>query len=169
MKLMNRSMSLQCGVNKRSVQGAVAVEMALLLALMLVLILGVAEFGRALYQYNTLAKAVRDAARHLSQSIPNDPNDPSAYDAVKEEAICLVVYGNLNCEGEALVAGLTTDNDMVTIEEIPKDPGEGLPINLVQVTISGFTFNFVLSPLVFMGGGDQSITFGDIRAVMRQP
>ena len=35
MKLMNRSMSLQCGVNKRSVQGAVAVEMALLLALML--------------------------------------------------------------------------------------------------------------------------------------
>ncbi len=163
MKLMNRSVSLQCGVNKRSVQGAVAVEMALLLALMIVLIVGVAEFGRALYQYNTLAKAVRDAARHLSQF---NPNDTSAYDEAKEDATCLVVYGSLSCEGEALVAGLTTS--MVSIKEIPKEPSAGVPINLVEVTISGFTFNFTLSPLVFLGGGDQSITFGDIRAIMRQ-
>ncbi|HMU64028.1 MAG: TadE/TadG family type IV pilus assembly protein [Nitrosomonas sp.] len=163
MKLMNRSMFLQCGVNKRSVQGAVAVEMALLLALMLVLILGVAEFGRALYQYNTLAKAVRDAARHLSQFNPNDTSD---YDEAKEDATCLAVYGNLSCGGEALAANLTTD--MISINTITETSSAGVPITLVEVTITGFTFNFTLSPLVFLGGGDQSITFGDIRAIMRQ-
>lgn len=149
--------------NKQSMRGAVAVEMALLLALMLVLILGVAEFGRALYQYNTLAKAVRDAARHLSQF---NPNDTSTYGEVKEDATCLAVYGSLSCGGEVLVADLTTD--MVSINTLNQTTEAGVSITLVEVAITGFTFNFFLNPLVFLGGGDQSITFGDIRAIMRQ-
>lgn len=157
-----KSAYTQCG-SKRAMRGVVAVEMALLLALMLVLILGVAEFGRALYQYNTLAKAVRDAARHLSQFNPYDAN---SYDEAKEDATCLAVYGSLSCGGEPLAANLTTD--MVSIRTTTEKSGADVPITLVEVTMSGFTFNFVLSPLVFMGGGDQSITFGEIRAIMRQ-
>lgn len=162
MDLLNPRRVMQPG-DKRIMQGAVAVEMALLLALMLVLILGVAEFGRALYQYNTLAKSVRDAARHLSQF---NPNDTSSYDEAKEDATCLAVYGSLSCGGEVLVADLTTD--MVLINTINQTTEAGVSITLVEVAITGFTFNFFLNPLVFLSGGDQSITFGDIRAIMRQ-
>lgn len=143
--------------------GAAAVELALLLIPMLILILGVAEFGRALYQYNTLTKAVRDAARYLSQF---NPNDASAYDEAKEDAICLAVYGSLSCGGEVLVADLVPD--MVSINTIAETSSAGVPITLVEVRITGFIFNFILNPLMFLGGGDQSITFDDIRAVMRQ-
>ena len=162
MNLIKVNRYLECG-DKQRMQGAAAVELALLLIPMLILILGVAEFGRALYQYNTLTKAVRDAARHLSQF---NPNDSSTYDEAKEDAICLAVYGGLSCGGEVLVADLTTD--MVSVNTINETSGAGVPITLVEVRITGFTFNFILNPLIFLGGGDQSITFDDIRAIMRQ-
>ena len=162
MDSLNAKNAMQFG-NKKTMQGAAAVEMALVLVSMFVLILGVAEFGRALYQYNTLAKAVRDAARHLSQF---NPNDTSTYGEVKEDATCLAVYGSLSCGGEVLVADLTTD--MVSINTLNQTTEAGVSITLVEVAITGFTFNFFLNPLVFLGGGDQSITFGDIRAIMRQ-
>ena len=162
MDLLNVKSAMPLG-NKKSMRGAAAVEMALVLVSMLVLILGVAEFGRALYQYNTLTKAVRDAARYLSQS---DTSDASKYDEAKDDAKCLAVYGSLSCASQALAAGLTTD--MVSINTINQITEAGASITLVEVVITGFTFNFFLNPLVFLGGGDQSITFGDIRAIMRQ-
>lgn len=162
MDLLNVKNATPLG-NKKSMQGAAAVEMALVLVSMLVLILGVAEFGRALYQYNTLTKAVRDAARYLSQS---DTSDASKYDEAKEDAKCLAVYGSLSCGNQALAAGLTTD--MVSINPINQITDSGASITLVEVAITGFTFNFFLNPLMFFSGGDQSITFGDIRAIMRQ-
>lgn len=162
MDLLNAKSTMQLG-NKKSMRGAAAVEMALVLVSMFVLILGVAEFGRALYQYNTLTKAVRDAARHLSQF---NPHDASKYDEAKDDALCLVVYGSLSCGGEALVADLKTT--MVSIKSINETTGAGVPITLVEVSITGFTFNFFLNPLIFLSGGGQSITFGDIRAIMRQ-
>ena len=161
MQFFNRKRSLTLD-KRKTMQGAAAVEMALVLVSMLVLILGVAEFGRALYQYNTLTKAVRDAARHLSQFHPQDLN----IDEAKDDAKCLAVYGNLGCGGEALAANLTTD--MVSINTLNQTTEAGVSIILVEVAITGFTFNFFLNPLVFLGGGNQSITFGDIRAIMRQ-
>lgn len=44
-------------------RGQVLVELALLLPVLLLLILGIIEFGRAFYMKNTLANAVRHAAR----------------------------------------------------------------------------------------------------------
>ena len=46
----------------------------------------------------------------------------------------------------------------------------GPTINLVEVGISGYSFNFLFDPgaFLFLGGGEKSITFGDIRATMRQ-
>ena len=65
-----------------------------------------------------------------------------------------------------LVADLVPD--MVSINTIAETSSAGVPITLVEVRITGFIFNFILNPLMFLGGGDQSITFDDIRAVMRQ-
>ncbi|SDY95908.1 TadE/TadG family type IV pilus assembly protein [Nitrosomonas halophila] len=150
---------------RQRMQGAVAVEMALLLVPMLVLVFGVAEFGRALYQYNTLAKSVRTAVRHLSQY---NPSDATRYTQAQNEARCLAVHGNLICNGPALAPGLITN--MVKINDTPivVTTSEGTTISVVEVGIEGYEFDFFLDPRAFLGGGEQSIRFGDIRASMRQ-
>lgn len=162
---MNRTKQLPInhgyGMQKK-MQGAVAVEFALLLIPLLLLVLGVGEFGRALYQYNTLVKSTRDSVRHLSHLNPAS----SGYADAKTEATCLAVYGNTACSGATLLPGLTTG--MVSINPITATTSAGKVITLVEVRISGYTFNFVLDPRSLMGGGDQSITFGDIHATMRQ-
>jgi Flp pilus assembly protein TadG len=151
----------------KSMRGAVAVEFALLLIPMLMLALGAAEFGRALYQYNTLVKATRDAVRHLSHMNPTAPNYPTA----QIEAQNLAVYGSTSNTGQPLAPGLTTG--LVSIKHYANvatgtSLTPGPTINLVEVGITGYTFNFILDPRAFLGGGENSLTFGDIRATMRQ-
>ncbi|MFH0343098.1 MAG: TadE/TadG family type IV pilus assembly protein [Chromatiales bacterium] len=47
-------------------QGLVMVEFTIVLPLLLLLMFAAAEFGRALFQYNTLIKSVRDGGRYLA-------------------------------------------------------------------------------------------------------
>ncbi|TXI41435.1 MAG: pilus assembly protein [Nitrosomonas sp.] len=145
-----------------TMRGAVAVEFAMLLIPLLLLVLGVAEFGRALYQYNTLVKTARDSVRHLSHLNPASKD----YEVIKTEAKCLAVYGNTSCGGKTLLPGLTTS--MVSINPINATTSAGKVITLAEVRITGYAFDFVLDPRTLMGGGEKSITFGDIRATMRQ-
>ena len=63
-------------------RGVAAVEFALLLTPLVLMVFGTTELGRAIYTYNTLDKTVRDAARHLSQHGPGDP-------VIQTEARCL--------------------------------------------------------------------------------
>ena len=51
---------------KKKQNGVALVEFALVLPLLLILTFITTEFGRALYQYNTIAKSLRDASRYLS-------------------------------------------------------------------------------------------------------
>jgi len=152
-------------------RGAVAVELALLLIPMLVLVFGVAEFGRALYQYNALTKSVRTAVRHLSQINPGDPNnslDVAKYNQAKEEAKCLAIHGKLACEGPTLAPGLNAGMVKFNDSPVVVTTSEGTTITLVEVRIEGYSFNFLLDPRTFLGSGEQSILFGEIRASMRQ-
>ncbi|AOJ27240.1 MULTISPECIES: TadE/TadG family type IV pilus assembly protein [Burkholderia] len=164
-------------------RGVVAVEFALVLMPMVMLATGVAEFGRAIYQYETLTKATRDAARYLSVWLPTD----SAYPV--SQAQCLVVYGSTTCgsSGTELVPGLTTS--MVTICDAQRTTGCGdasdpaqfanLPtydsnnnaasgtatgaINVVEVKIKGYRYRPIPAyPWL------PSITFNNIVTVMRQ-
>lgn len=148
-------------------RGAVAVEFALVLIPMITLMVGVVEYGRALHQYNTLAKSVRGAARFLTIHNPSDPSYPLA------AARCLVVHGNEGCTGAALVPGLTTTmvkvcNPVSSTDCSPQTysavtTGLGL-INLVEVRVVGFPFNTTL-PFV---PGLNNIKFNTISATMRQ-
>ncbi|MGQ0443776.1 MAG: TadE/TadG family type IV pilus assembly protein [Beijerinckiaceae bacterium] len=52
----------------RTQKGVAIVEFTIVLPLLLLLMLAIAEFGRALYQYNALTKAVRDGARFMSEN-----------------------------------------------------------------------------------------------------
>ena len=147
-------------MNRKTMRGAVAVEMALLMIPLIVMAFGVAEFGRAIYQYNTLTKVVRDSVRVVSQ---HDPSDLVNYSFFEAEARCLAVHGTIDCSGPPLLPGLATG--MVSIVSAP-DAGTG--INMVTVTVTGYVFTFVFNPLVFFGNTATNIPFGDIHATMRQ-
>jgi Flp pilus assembly protein TadG len=141
-------------------RGMAAVELAILLIPLVLLAFGITEFGRAIYQYNTLTKATRDATRFLSGQGPGDPADITP-------AQCLAVYGNKDCQGIPLAPNLTTA--MVSICDSVSCPalyqnqptGSGV-INLVSVTITGYPFTSLVPFVV------PSMTFGAISTTMRQ-
>ena len=47
-------------------RGAALIELAFVLPVLLIMTFIVTEFGRAIYQYDTLTKSVRDATRYLT-------------------------------------------------------------------------------------------------------
>ena len=73
-------------------KGVAIVEFTIVLPLLLLLMLAIAEFGRALYQYNALTKAVRDGARFMSENaFIGDSGQVST--VAPTEAKRLVAYG----------------------------------------------------------------------------
>jgi Flp pilus assembly protein TadG len=143
--------------------GVVAVEFAIVLIPMVLIVFGITELGRAFYQYNTLVKATRDAVRY--KSFTNQGVNEA-------EAKCLAVTGdhtnsNGSCAGTPLVEGLNTN--MVTIGYLTAVPTGSSSINLVKVTINdpSATEKFQFVSLVNFVIPD--ITFGPIGAVMRAP
>ena len=144
-------------------KGVAAVELALLLIPLLTLVFGISEFGRAIYQYNTIAKSTRDAVRILSQSTPGDA-------AAWAAARCLVVFGNRNCYGSPLALGL--DVSQVTVRDASSDAathsrqvitgGTGVA-NLVSVEVSGYQFSSLVTFVV------PDLTFNTIGATMFGP
>jgi Flp pilus assembly protein TadG len=134
-----------------SARGVAAVELALLLTPLVLMVFGTTELGRAIYSYNTLDKTVRDAARHLSQHGPGDTT-------IAAEARCLVVTGTTDCSASPLAPGLTTA--MVTICDATLCPGThanqltGLgSVNLVTAGIQSYSYTsavaFVIPNMVF--------------------
>ena len=151
-------------------RGLALVELGISIFLLITIAFGITEFGRAVYQYNTLAKAVRDATRFLST---RDATDTAA----KDQARCLAVYGKatLTCATDVslvpLAPGLTLA--MVSICDALACPadhaaqGTAPVINLVTVSIGGpnatpYTFDSIFSFVV------PDIQFGPIRATMKQ-
>lgn len=151
------------GMKPSDIRGAIVVEFAVLLIPMLLLAFGVAEYGRALYQYNALVKAVRHSARLLSQQTPDDA---ASYSLAVENATCLAVHGNTDCAGPPLAPQLTTD--LVGIISTTTTTSAGTTVTLVEVSITGYVFDFVLNPGKLMGNAPDMVPFGAIRATMRQ-
>lgn len=147
--------------------GVAAVELALLIVPLLIMSAGVLEIGRALYQYNSLTKSVRNASRFLSIQSPADADYPA------DTAKCLAVFGNSGCTGEPVAPGLTTamieicnpvdasacaGNSYSSVET-----GFGT-INLVEVRIVGYPFKPFLPGLSSVA----PVVFDNIGSTMRQ-
>lgn len=157
---MRRTMS-----SKTRQQGLALIELGIILALLVAITFGLTEFGRAIYQYNTLAKAARDGVRFLAVRDPAAPISISG-------AQCMVVHGNPGCTGPSLVPGLTLSMVSVCHAMDPacvathQSQGASPVVNLVTVTIGGanapFTFQSLFSFVV------PDIQFGAISATMRQ-
>ena len=142
-------------------RGAAAIEFALLMLPLATLTLGVTEAGRAIYQYNTIAKSVRDAARYQSSATPGSTL----------AARCLAVTGSpaVNggaCTGTPLLPGLTLAQtaacDRLTCADHNlQATGRGV-VNLVSITVTGYPFTSMV-PFAM-----PSIAFGPIQATMVQ-
>lgn len=152
----------------RCAQGVAAVELALLLVPLLLVVLGVAEFGRAIHTFNTLAKGARDGARHLAQFGPGDA-------AVRAEARCLAVHGRVDCSGPALAPGLAVGQvvicDALACPATHANQATGLGVvNLASVTIEGYVFDSLLD-IALPGSGAALVDrrFPAIGATMRAP
>lgn len=150
-------------------RGVAAVEMGIVLALLVTIVFGITELGRALYQYDALTKSVRAAARYLAVY-------DSADAAVQARTRCVAVYGNPDCAAAGaapVVPGLTVANVDVAVPAVGAPgfdaglqgvaTGEGT-IDLVRVTIgppaTAFTFVSLVSFVI------PDISFGPISATM---
>ena len=54
--------------NRARIKGAAVIEFALVIIILLLIVAGVVEFGRAFWYYDALTKATRDGARYMSSA-----------------------------------------------------------------------------------------------------
>lgn len=103
-------------MNRRRQQtGAAMIEMAAVTPLLLLLLLGISEIGKALAQYNTLNKSVREAARQVaSTALLGTTGTVSITPELVTEARNLVVYGNVAGAGAPRLPALSTDHVSIT-------------------------------------------------------
>lgn len=137
-------------------RGVAVVEFAMALPLLLIMSILVVELGRALYQYNAIAKSVRDAARYLSMQLP---------DTQVVQAKNLVVFGNPEGTGTPLLPGLSVATHVPdpTWQPAGADP----VINTVTIRVSNYSFQPMFTSV--FGVDFPAFQFSDIRATMRSP
>ena len=88
------------------------VEFTIVLPVLLLLLFGVTELGRALVRYNTLTKAVQDGARYAAAYALLGTTGAVNVDAqLQTEVRNVVVYGNTAGTGTPVLGGLATGAD----------------------------------------------------------
>lgn len=101
---------------KRGQQGMAMVEFAIALPLLVLLLLGVAEFGRMLFHYNNLLQASRDAGRYAASKAWNATlGRLDLSTSLQTEIKNVAVYGvpSTTAGFSAVVPGLTPDDVQV--------------------------------------------------------
>src|SRR5215213_1180644 len=98
----------------RREDGGALAELAIIVPFLAVMLAGVCEFGRYFQNYNTVAKATRDATRYLS----NHPLTPDEIGKAKSLAVC----GKLACTDadKPVITGLAAGNICVESTGSPK-------------------------------------------------
>jgi Flp pilus assembly protein TadG len=95
--------------------GVAILEFAICAPIMLLLMLATAEVGRMIYQYNTLTKSVRDAARFaVHTAAVGTTRVVNLTPLVRTQTRNIVVSGNVSGSGAALLPGLAAENVSVT-------------------------------------------------------
>jgi Flp pilus assembly protein TadG len=142
--------------------GLAAIEFVLILPILLILAFGVIDFGRLLFQYNTLTKSTRDATRYLAAIVrppaaafATDTNYTTAVNNARRLALCGTIAA---CGGNTLVSGLTAAN--ITVD-YPASVGS---ITYVRILVSNYSTSFLTNAL----GGLGTQNLGTISVTMRQ-
>lgn len=98
----------------KSQLGVAAVEFAIVLPLLAMMMLAVAELGRMLYQYTAVAEVARDGIRYVSKEaldaaevVNLDRIQTFHIYSVRRETQNLVVYGNTAGTGDPVLPGMS--------------------------------------------------------------
>src|SRR6185437_5092427 len=120
----------------RSERAAAMVEFAIVLAILLWMVFGIVDFGRALYTLNNLTAAVREGARLASTQISPDPTTGSSMTAVSTAVTNYVVAFGGN-------AGAPTVSETFS----------GTPPNMQSITVQIVNYPFTpITPLTNLIG-----------------
>lgn len=132
-----RTMLLRNTIRKfvRCDSGTQMIEFALVFPMLLLLFAGTTELGRLFYQYTTLAKGTRAAARFLS----TQQNVGTSTTAAKNIVLCGNAAG---CGGSGqpaiMLPNLNVNNIVVT------PPATGVGVKYVTVEITGYNYQFLV-------------------------
>lgn len=159
-----------CFMNKHSstCRGAAIVEFVIVVPLLLLMVFGITELGRGLYQSNTLIKGIESGVRYMTRAngavvldkVANTCTAVSgSWGAAETLAKNVVVYGRetAGTDQDKIIPGLETS--MVTIdspryESITSTGGE-IEACVIRISVAGAPFS---SPILhFLKIGD--ITF----------
>ncbi len=119
-------------MKSRSQSGVTTVEFAIIGTVMMVIVFGIIEFGRALYTINVLTEAARRGARMAAVCPVGDP---------KPASVAVFDSGNGT---SSVVSGLTTSNIQIQYLDANGNPIANPAANFsniryVQSSIVGFT------------------------------
>jgi Flp pilus assembly protein TadG len=102
-------------IRQRQQCGAAMIEMVVITPVLLLLLLGVSELGKAFAQYNTLNKSVREAARQVAgQALLGTTGTVLITAEIDAAAKNLVVYGNIAGNGSPRLPELSVDHVSVS-------------------------------------------------------
>lgn len=111
--------------NDKFQRGAAAVEFGLVLIVFLALLIGIIEFARFLYVFNSAAEATRAGARTAVVSVKNSPAIRSEMRLILEDvkdAEIAVSYLPLNCAADCAYVEVALNNYAVAPIFWPIDP-----------------------------------------------
>lgn len=117
-------------------RGAVMVEFALIVPIMVLLVFGITELGRGLYYWNTLTKAVATGARYMARSNGDllkddgscEENTAGSWASHRDSAGELIVFGKTDA-----VVG-TDEPLLLKLDTVPIIDVLGGELNYVLIT-----------------------------------
>jgi hypothetical protein len=119
------------------------VELAIVIPLLVMVVFGITELGRAMYQLNTISKAAASGARYMARVnglLDRDTCDPLATWAMADAAATnLVIYGNEAGEGDPRLPGMDVEFDSQLVS-VTVDDEEVTAGCVISVAVSA---NFV--------------------------
>lgn len=145
-------------VKKQKQRGVAAVEFALVIIPLLLIVAGIVEFGRTFWYYNALAKSTRDAARYVS--ITRASSTVGVDDAIKNNAKEMVRVAVQS----ARVPNFNKDNNVDVL---------CVPVNCISpdyVTVRIKNYTIIISgwiPVLFYTGTSTWVARPDPETTMR--
>ncbi|MGC9350030.1 MAG: TadE/TadG family type IV pilus assembly protein [Anaerolineae bacterium] len=123
-----------------SERGQQLVEFALILPVLLLLLLGIMEFGIVIFSYDTIANVGREVARYGAVH-PYEIDEPDEFDTFRKEEI------------DRWTTGIITERLHITPT---LNAGEWLT-STIRVTVT-YEYRFLTGPMIRAVGGDPNLT-----------
>ena len=130
----------------RNEHGAVAVEFALLLPLIVVILFGMTEFGINLSRWEDYESAAREGARYAAvQCQPRQPGDPASGPCTNSMIARAInqASSSLALSGSDITVTITHSGAPVASSDCSQYQGDAISVSWVQT----FTFDVPLLPI----------------------